>query len=117
MNEEIKELTIIAELTDSGTIVGCIDKTFFMVNSEQTENATPKGLDEILTEFLQELETKAAEKNFRIKKKESFYTSSLMSLLLFFTNPDGISAKLKVPVEPVEKVSEEAKNGRSIDNK
>lgn len=84
MNEEVKELTVIAELMYSGKIVGSIDKTFFLLNSEEQNNeATPKGLDETLTEFLQELESKAAEKNLRIRNEDGFYNEVVLSLILF----------------------------------
>lgn len=117
MNEEIKELTIIAELIDSGKIIDRIDKTFFLLNSEEQNEAAPKGLDETLTEFLQELETKVAEKNFRIRNKDDFCNGAIMSLILFFAKPNGISAKLKVPVEPIEKTDqEEERNGESSDS-
>lgn len=102
MSEEIKELTLVADLISNDKIVGCIDKTFYLLNSGTQTDAPTKGLDETLTEFLQELDAKIAEKNLRIKNRDAFYSEATMSLILLFVKPTGVSAKLKVPVEPVE---------------
>lgn len=118
MSDEIEELTIKANLTESDKVVGIVEKKFALMKSEEIENhVESKTLDETITEFLQEIETEAREKKLEIKNKEKFYTDSVMSLILFFIKPKADSATLKVPVQPLkEEESEEEENGKPTDN-
>lgn len=118
MSDEIKELTIKANLIESDKIVSTVEKKFALIESPETEDdVESRTLDETITEFLKEIETKAKEKKVEIKNKEKFYTDSVMSLILFFIKPKAASATLKVPVQPLEeKESEEEENGKSTDN-
>lgn len=117
MSEELRELTLVADLICDNNSVGCIDKTFFLVSSGAQPEAPVKGLDETLTEFLQELDAKIAERKLRVKNKDDFYKKAHMSLILLFVKPDGVSAKLKIPVEPLESIEhEEGEHGEPADS-
>ena len=121
MSDEIKELTIKAELIKSDKVVGRLEKKFTLLESEEIEDEVePKTLDEIITEFLQEIEKEAKEKKLEIRDKDKFHVDSVMQLLLFFIKPDGNSATLKVPVQPLteegEGEMEKEENGEPIDN-
>ena len=118
MSDEIKELTIKANLIESDKIVGTVEKKFALIESQETEeDKESRTLDDTITEFLQEIETEVREKKLEIKNKEKFYTDSVMSLILFFIKPKADAATLKVPVQLLkEKKVEEEDNGKPTNN-
>jgi hypothetical protein len=114
MSKEAKEITLTAELTDNEEVVDRLDKMFFLVNSEEQKEIESNGLDETLTEFVQEIETMATDRNLAIKNKGELYTKALMSLVLLFADSKTDCATLRIPVEFLKgNDSEEANDGRT----
>lgn len=112
MSDEINELTVKAELTLSDDILETVEKKFFFLGIEEAEDdAEPKTLDETITDFLQEIETKVHEKKLEIENRDDFYTESVMALLLFFIKGEGKLTTLRVPVQQVRQEVEVEENG------
>jgi hypothetical protein len=103
---EVSELKVVARLIDNKQEIATLEKCFGFIeikNEEETEIPT-KTIDETITEFLQEIESKAKELGRVLKKEELLKIT--FPLIVFLIK--RLQSELTLDIE-VEKKAEERK--------